>query len=82
MPLEMDRIQEALARCALFVSIGTSGNVYPAAGFVAEARAQGRARTVELNLDPSQGASLFHEAVYGPASRIVPEFVERLLARG
>ena len=77
MPLEMDRIEAALDRCGLFVSIGTSGNVYPAAGFVAEVR--GRARTVELNLEASEGARLFDEARRGPATRIVPSFVEDLL---
>jgi NAD-dependent deacetylase len=81
MPLAMDRIYDALSRCDLFVSIGTSGNVYPAAGFVAEARRAARARTVELNLEPSEGATLFHEAVYGPASAIVPAYVAKLLAR-
>lgn len=81
MPLEMERIYAALAECDLFVSIGTSGTVYPAAGFVAEARAAG-ARTVELNLEPSEGHSLFDERVYGPAGRIVPDFVARLLAGG
>jgi NAD-dependent deacetylase len=80
MPLELDRIAAAIEACGLFVSIGTSGNVYPAAGFVAEARRHGRARTVELNLEPSAGASLFDDAAYGPATRVVPEFVERLLA--
>ena len=79
MPHAMDRIYAALARCDLFVSIGTSGNVYPAAGFVAEARAAG-ARCVELNLEPSEGTSLFHEAIHGPATVIVPAFVDRLLA--
>jgi len=59
-------------------SIGTSGNVYPAAGFVAEARANG-AHTVELNLEPSEGASLFAEAHHGPASQVVPMYVDRLL---
>jgi NAD-dependent deacetylase len=78
MPREMDRIYQALVACDLFVSIGTSGSVYPAAGFVAEARAAG-AHTVELNLEPSEGASLFAEAVYGPATEIVPGFVDRLL---
>lgn len=78
MPYEMDRIYAALAACDLFLSIGTSGNVYPAAGFVREARAAG-ARTVELNLEPSEGAAYFHEAEHGPATRIVPVFVERLL---
>ncbi|HET7210478.1 MAG TPA: NAD-dependent deacylase [Methyloceanibacter sp.] len=78
MPREMDRIYAALFACDLFMSIGTSGSVYPAAGFVAEARASG-AHTVELNLEPSDGASLFAEAHYGPATEIVPHFVERLL---
>jgi len=79
MPLHMDRIQRALARCGLFVSIGTSGNVYPAAGFVAEARRAG-AQTIELNLERSEGASLFHEARYGRATEIVPAFVAELRA--
>ncbi len=73
MPFEMDRINAALESCDLFVSIGTSGNVYPAAGFVQAARMAG-ARTVELNLEPSEGASLFEEAVYGPAGTIVPDW--------
>jgi NAD-dependent deacetylase len=79
MPREMERIYEALGVCDLFVAIGTSGTVYPAAGFVAEARSAG-AHTVELNLDPSEGASLFAAAHYGPATEIVPAFVERLLS--
>ncbi|MGC1179021.1 MAG: NAD-dependent deacylase [Methyloceanibacter sp.] len=79
MPRQMERIYDALSRCDLFVSIGTSGSVYPAAGFVLEARAAG-AHTAELNLEPSEGADLFLEAVQGPATRIVPAFVERLLA--
>ena len=78
MPLEMERIDAALDRCGLFISIGTSGNVYPAAGFVAQVR--GRARTVELNLEPSEGSSQFDEAIHGPATQVVPAFVERLLA--
>jgi NAD-dependent deacetylase len=82
MPLEMDRIYGALARCALFVSIGTSGNVYPAAGFVGHVRQTGRAHTIELNLEPSEGASAFAETHYGPATRTVPAFVERLLREG
>ena len=79
MPMEMDRILTALEACDLFVSIGTSGSVYPAAGFVQEVRMLGRAHTVELNLEPSEGHSLFAERHYGPASRIVPEFVARIL---
>lgn len=78
MPLEMERISEALDGCGRFVSIGTSGNVYPAAGFVAEATRRG-AHTTELNLEASQGIRLFDEACHGPASVIVPEFVRRLL---
>jgi len=79
MPYHMERIYEALTGCDLFVSIGTSGNVYPAAGFVAEAGAAG-ARTVELNLEPSAGATLFDESIHGPAGVVVPAFVRDLLA--
>ena len=78
MPYHMDRIYAELAEADLFISIGTSGNVYPAAGFVAEARRDG-AHTVELNLEPSEGASLFHETHHGPATKMVPMYVERLL---
>ncbi|HCE40968.1 Sir2 family NAD+-dependent deacetylase [Alloalcanivorax profundimaris] len=81
MPLEMDRIFDALAGCERFISIGTSGNVYPAAGFVAEARAHG-AHTVELNLEPSEQATAFAEHRHGPASERVPDYVEELLAGG
>ena len=79
-PLEMDRIFHALDRCALFLSIGTSGNVYPAAGFVAHLRQDTDAMTVELNLEPSKGATLFHDGIYGPASEVVPRVVEEILA--
>jgi NAD-dependent deacetylase len=78
-PYHMDTIAAALARADLFISIGTSGNVYPAAGFVAHARRLG-IRTVELNLEPSNGAALFDDAIHGPATHIVPAFVDRLLA--
>lgn len=81
MPLEMEKIYYALQACDLFISIGTSGNVYPAAGFVAEARAHG-AHTVELNLEPSMGSSLFHEHIHGPATQVVPEYIEKLLRAG
>ena len=80
MPYEMGRIYAALESCDLFVSIGTSGAVYPAAGFVAEARANG-ARTLELNLEPSEGSRLFHETRHGPASALVPAWVEEVLGR-
>lgn len=79
MPYEMERIAEHLSAADLFLSIGTSGNVYPAAGFVAQARAHG-AHTVELNLEPSDGASLFTEAIHGPATQIVPAYVAKLLS--
>jgi NAD-dependent deacetylase len=79
MPLYMDEISAALDSCDLFISIGTSGQVYPAAGFVAEVRRRRRAHTVELNLDPSDGASLFAEKIFGPATAVVPEYVDRLL---
>ncbi|ELY3982123.1 Sir2 family NAD+-dependent deacetylase [Cronobacter muytjensii] len=78
MPLGMDRIYEALARADVFIAIGTSGHVYPAAGFVHEAKLQG-AHTVELNLEPSQVGSEFEEKHYGLASQVVPEYVEKLL---
>lgn len=76
MPYQMERIYAELSRCDLFVSIGTSGNVYPAAGFVSEARAAG-AHTVELNLEPSTG--YFNEAIHGKATEVVPTYVDRLL---
>ena len=79
MPLEMERIGKALSACNLFVSIGTSGNVYPAAGFVAEAKAAG-ARKVELNLEPSVGHTRFSEGRYGKATTIVTDFIAALLA--
>ncbi|MDX2221648.1 MAG: NAD-dependent deacylase [Rhodospirillaceae bacterium] len=79
MPHHLDEIQAALAACDVFISIGTSGNVYPAAGFVAAVRRRGRAHTAELNLEPSQGASLFAEAHYGPATTVVPAYVAALL---
>jgi len=80
MPYCLDRIFTALADCDFFVSIGTSGSVYPAAGFVQEVRDVGRAHTVELNLEPSEGSRLFAERRHGPAGEIVPSFVDDLLA--
>ncbi|WP_027709558.1 Sir2 family NAD+-dependent deacetylase [Zooshikella ganghwensis] len=72
-PLALDAIYSALTSCDLFVAIGTSGNVYPAAGFFQEASHHG-AHTVELNLEPSVSGSLFKEQHYGPASEVVPRF--------
>ena len=79
-PLEMERIFGALVECALFISIGTSGHIYPAAGFVSAAGSHG-AHTVELNLEPSAGAGLFDDAIHGAASTLVPDFVRSLLDR-
>lgn len=78
MPQQMDRIQGELAACDLFLAVGTSGNVYPAAGFVELARSAG-AHTVELNLEPSEMNSAFHEHRHGPAGEVVPPYVEELL---
>ena len=78
MPYRMDDIHDALRRADLFVSIGTSGAVYPAAGFVRTARDLG-ARTLELNLERSQGSSWFHESRFGPATDLVPAWMEEVL---
>lgn len=78
MPMEMERIYGALGNCDLFISIGTSGHVYPAAGFVEIARSSG-SHTVEINLEHSEVTNQFHESLYGHATQIVPQFVEQLL---
>jgi NAD-dependent deacetylase len=80
MPYHMEQIEAALANCDLFLSIGTSGNVYPAAGFVSTVRYHRKAQTVELNLEPSSGSAHFHSAVHGHASEIVPRYVDTLLS--
>ena len=77
MPLHMEAIEAALARCDLFVSIGTSGTVYPAAGFVE--LASGHAETLELNLEPSEGCNRFDRSIAGPATLTVPRLVRDLL---
>jgi NAD-dependent deacetylase len=79
MPYRMDEIDAAVRDCDLFVSIGTSGAVYPAAGFVRTARHVG-AHTLELNLDPSQGSIMFHECRLGAATELVPAWVDSLLS--
>ncbi len=79
MPMFMDEIAAAIANADLFVSIGTSGSVYPAAGFVGEARCLG-VPCIELNLEPSQNADVFTDARYGRASEIVPLWVEEIIA--
>lgn len=78
MPYRMDAIFTALSRADLFVSIGTSGAVYPAAGFVRQAKSHG-ARTLELNLERSQGSAWFDESWLGPASELVPAWVKEIL---
>jgi len=78
MPYEMERIFDALEGCELFVSVGTSGAVYPAAGFVQAARRYG-ARTLELNLQPSEGSAFFHESRRGPAGTLVPAWVDEVV---
>ena len=79
MPYRMEEIWTALRAADLFVSIGTSGNVYPAAGFVADARHTG-VETLELNLEPSLGTRLFDAARHGPATQVVPDWVAEMLA--
>ena len=78
MPLYMDKIENALRQCDLFIAIGTSGHVYPAAGFFQTAKYSG-AHTVELNLEPSASGSQFDEHYYGPATQIVPMFLDTLI---
>lgn len=78
MPYHMDKIYQALATADLFIAIGTSGAVYPAADFIEEASLNG-AHTVMLNLEPSENASAFHETIHGKATDIVPEYVEKVL---
>ena len=80
MPYAMDVIERALSRADLFVSIGTSGAVYPAAGFVQTAKYHG-ARTLELNLERSEGSAWFHDSRLGPAGMLVPEWVDGLLGQ-
>ena len=79
MPFLMDNIHEALIKCDLFISIGTSGKVYPAAGYVEFAKQVG-AQTVELNLDPTDSSEVFDLSINGKAGTLLPEFVENLLA--
>ena len=78
MPLYMDEIYVALAQCDLFLSIGTSGNVYPAAGFVQMANQAG-AKTLEINLEESNVATAFDDAIYGKAGEVLPEWVDKFL---
>ncbi|MEM9062654.1 MAG: NAD-dependent deacylase [Pseudomonadota bacterium] len=78
MPYHMERIYEALGDATLFAAIGTSGNVYPAAGFVSEARMRG-VTTVEVNLERTDASRLFDHHILGPATESVPDFVQQIL---
>jgi NAD-dependent deacetylase len=78
LPYGLDAIEDAVVAADVFVSIGTSGNVYPAAGYVALAASVG-ARTVELNLEPSDAYVPFDEVRVGPASLVVPTWVDEVL---
>ncbi len=80
MPLAMNDIYQALESCDLFVSIGTSGNVYPAAGFFQIAKQAG-AEAAEINLEPSANAEDFDFHRYGRATEVLPPFVEEILAQ-
>lgn len=80
MPLHMNEIILALTKADVFIALGTSGQVYPAAGFVQVAQDSG-ARSIEINLEPSEQFSLFDESLYGPATQKVPEFVRDFLAK-
>ena len=80
MPYFMDEIYDHLAEAQIFAAIGTSGQVYPAAAFVHEAIAAG-ARTVELNLEPSAGVTSFDQVLIGPASQVVPRWVDEMLGQ-
>lgn len=80
MPYHLDIISAALADCDVFIAIGTSGQVYPAAGFVEAARTAG-AITIEMNLEPSLRVSTFDHSIVGPAGKTVPRLVDSLLSR-
>ena len=79
MPYHMERIYDAISDCDLFVAIGTSGQVYPAAGFVQDARLAG-AETLEINLDPTDTSGLFDRHLTGPATQAVPAWVAEVLS--
>lgn len=79
MPYHLDEIDAAIRRTQTFISIGTSGNVYPAAGFSSYAKAVG-AHTVELNLEPSLGIDSFLEHHHGPATQVVPQWIDGFLS--
>lgn len=79
MPYSMDYIEDKIRDCDIFVSIGTSGTVYPAAGFVSIAKKKARAYTIEINLYPSYENKLFAEHMEGPATETVKMFVDKVI---
>ena len=79
-PFHMEEIQQQLTIAELFLSVGTSGRVYPAAGFVELARHHG-ARTIEVNVETSDGSDAFHESLVGKAGEVLPSLVEDILSR-
>ena len=80
MPMYMEEIYDALSKADVFIAIGTSGNVYPAAGFVQIAKESG-AHTIEANLEPGVTNALFDESLTGPASHIVPQWVDQFMSK-
>ena len=80
MPMYMEEIYDALSKADVFIAIGTSGNVYPPAGFVQIAKESG-AHTIEANLEPGVTNALFDESLTGPASHIVPQWVDQLILK-
>ena len=79
MPYSMEYIEDKIRECDIFVSIGTSGTVYPAAGFVKTAKKKAKAHTIELNLVPTYENKLFNEHIEGPATKTVTEFVDNVI---
>lgn len=79
-PYHMDAIMLAVSECDLFVAIGTSGDVYPAAGLV-DMATQAGADTLEINLAPSSRANAFARSLIGPATTTVPQWVDEVLGQ-
>jgi NAD-dependent deacetylase len=79
-PFEMDAILEALETCDWFVTIGSSGAVYPAAGFVRAVKARGRAKTIYAGIEAPENARVFDEVLLGKATDVVPTLVERMIS--
>jgi NAD-dependent deacetylase len=76
-PKELDKIDKAIEQADIFISIGTSGNVYPASGYVQQAR-EAMAQCIEINLEQSLNHNMFNSGLYGKATRLVPNYVDYL----